>query len=242
VQALTAILAPARTLPTTRWSARSQRVREQRPLTIAVLLLGLWLFGTGEAGLVNARLGNTPWTVLAQGVANRTSFDIGTATIVISVLVLAGWIPLRQRPGIGTLANVVVIGVGIEVMTRVLPQPSNLAARIVEAALAIVIVGLGSALYLTANLGPGPRDGWMTGLHRRSGWPLASVRAAIELTVLAIGYALGGNAGVATFAFALLVGYCLTLTLRLFGDVAWIRASSTAPITPARSPSPGSTT
>jgi uncharacterized membrane protein YczE len=204
-------------------------------LTAATLVTGLCLFGVGEGAIVTAGLGNTPWTVLAQGVANRTSLDIGTATIVISLLVLAGWIPLRQRPGIGTVANVIVIGVGIEVMTRALPQPSNLAARIVESALAIVIVGLGSALYLTANLGPGPRDGWMTGLHRRLGWPLASVRAAIELTVLAIGYALGGNAGVATFAFALLVGYCLTLTLRLF-------ASSTAPITPARSPSPGSTT
>ena len=132
-------------------------------------MLGLWLFGTGEAGLVNARLGNTPWTVLAQGVANRTSLDIGTATIAISLLVLAGWIPLRQRPGIGTVANVIVIGVGIEVMTRVLPQPSNLAARIVESALAIVVVGLGGALYLTANLGPGPRDGWMTGCTAASG-------------------------------------------------------------------------
>jgi uncharacterized membrane protein YczE len=178
--------------------------------------LGLWLFGIGEAALVNARLGNTPWTVLAQGLANHTRLDIGGATIVVSVVVLLGWMPLRQRPGVGTIANVIVIGIAIDVMTRLVPRPDALAARGGEAAAAIVIIGIGSALYLTANVGPGPRDGWMTGLHRRSGWPLASVRIAIELTVLCAGIALGGTAGVATVAFAVLVGYCLGITLKLF--------------------------
>ena len=196
------------------WSATGSSWRP-RPLTLGVLLLGLWLFGVGEAALIDAKLGNTPWTVLAEGVADHSRLDIGSATILISVLVLVGWIPLRQRPGLGTVANVIVIGVAIDVMQPLLPHPGALSARAVEAMLAIVTIGLASALYLTANLGPGPRDGWMTGIHRRSGRPIATVRAAIELTVVVIGIALGGTFGAATFAFALLVGYCLAMTLRL---------------------------
>ena len=190
------------------WSAR--------PITLAVLLSGLWLFGIGEAALVNSSLGNTPWTVLAEGIANHSRLDIGGATILVSVLVLVGWIPLRQLPALGTLANVVVIGVSLDVMRSVLPHPGGVPARALEAALGIVTIGVASALYLTANLGPGPRDGWMTGIHRRLGFPIASVRAGIELTVLAVGVVLGGTVGVATVAFALFVGYCLAWTLQLF--------------------------
>ena len=187
-----------------------------RPVTLAVLLFGLWLFGVGEAALVNASLGNTPWTVLAQGIANHSRLDIGGATILVSVLVLVGWIPLRQLPALGTLANVVVVGVAIDVMRPLLPQPGAVPARALEAAGGIVTIGFASALYLTANLGPGPRDGWMTGIHRRLGYPIASVRLAIELTVLAVGVVLGGRFGVATVAYALFVGYCLAWTLRVF--------------------------
>jgi hypothetical protein len=198
------------------WSAQRSGWSWPRPVTLAFLLFGLWLFGIGEAGLINARLGNTPWTVLAQGVAKHSPLDIGGATIAISVVVLLGWMPLRQVPGIGTVANVVVIGLSLDVMRQVLPHPESVPARLLEAGLAILAVGVASALYLTANLGPGPRDGWMTGIHRRTGYPIASVRAAIEITVLIIGFALGGTVGVATVAFALLVGYCLASTLRLF--------------------------
>jgi uncharacterized membrane protein YczE len=191
------------------WS--SARPHSFRPplRTLVVLLAGLWLFGVGEAALVNASLGNTPWTVLAEGIADHSRFDIGGATILVSVLVLLGWIPLRQVPGLGTLANVVVIGASLDVMQRLLPDPASIPVRALEAGAGIAIIGLGSALYLTANLGPGPRDGWMTGLHRRLGYPIASVRAAIEVSVLVVGIVLGGTVGVATFAFALLVGYSL---------------------------------
>jgi len=198
------------------WSAQPPTSSKPRPLTLVVLLFGLWLFGVGEAGLINARLGNTPWTVLAEGIANHSRLDIGGATVLLSVLVLIGWIPLRQLPGLGTIANVVVIGVSLDVMQPLLPHPGSIPGRTLEAAAAIVTIGVGSAFYLTANLGPGPRDGWMTGIHRRLGYPIASVRAAIELTVLVLGVALGGTVGVATIAFALFVGYCLALTLRLF--------------------------
>jgi uncharacterized protein len=197
------------------WSAQRSGW-SARPVTLAVLLFGLWLFGIGEAALVNSSLGNTPWTVLAEGIANHSRLDIGGATILVSVVVLLGWIPLRQRPALGTLANVVVIGVALDVMRPLLPQPGSVPARALEAGAGIVTIGVASAFYLTANLGPGPRDGWMTGLHRRLGYPIASVRVAIELTVLAVGVVLGGTVGVATVAFALFVGYCLAWTLRLF--------------------------
>jgi uncharacterized membrane protein YczE len=209
-------LAPARSIPTMPWSAEGSPWSRPRPLTLVVLLLGLWLFGIGEAALIDASLGNTPWTVLAEGIADHGPLDIGGATILVSVVVLLGWIPLRQLPGIGTIANVIVIGVSLDVMLPLLPHPSSVLVRALEAVAGIVTIGVGSALYLTANLGPGPRDGWMTGLHRRLGYAIASVRATIELTVLAIGIALGGTVGVATFAFALSVGYCLAWTLRLF--------------------------
>jgi uncharacterized membrane protein YczE len=201
------------------WSAQGS-TWSARPLTLLVLLAGLWLFGIGEAGLIDARLGNTPWTVLAEGIADHSRLDIGGATILVSVLVLVGWIPLRQKPGLGTLANVIVIGVSLDVMQPLLPHPGSIPGRALEAAAAIVTIGVATALYLTANLGPGPRDGWVTGIHRRLGYPIASVRTAIELTVLVLGIALGGTVGVATFAFALFVGYCLALTLRLFAREA----------------------
>jgi len=201
------------------WSAQGPPWSWPRPRALAVLLLGLWLFGIGEAALVDASLGNTPWTVLAEGIADHSRLGIGGATVLIGALVLVGWVPLRQLPGIGTIANVVVIGASLAVMRPVLPDPASIPGRSLEAAGGIVAIGVASALYLTANLGPGPRDGWMTGLHRRLGYPIASVRATIELTVLVVGLALGGTVGVATFSFALLVGYCFALTLRV---LAWI--------------------
>ena len=214
-QGLRSVLAPARTIPRMPWSAQGS-TWSGRPITLAILLFGLWLFGVGEAALVNSSLGNTPWTVLAEGIADHSRLDIGGATIFVSVLVLVGWIPLRQRPGLGTLANVVVIGLSLDAMRLLLPHPGSVPARALEAAAGIVTIGVASAFYLTANLGPGPRDGWMTGIHRRLGYPIASVRLAIELTVLAVGVVLGGTVGVATFAFALFVGYCLAWTLRVF--------------------------
>lgn len=227
------------------WSSTGSTWSRPRLLTLAVLLAGLWLFGVGEAALINANLGNTPWTVLAQGVANHSRLDIGGATILISLLVLLGWIPLRQRPGLGTVANVIVIGIAIDVMQPLVPHPGALTARGVQASFGIVVIGVASALYLTANLGPGPRDGWMTGIHRRTGRPIATVRAAIELTVVVIGVALGGKFGVATFAFALLVGYSLAMTVRLLEkasvheDEAVCRSASIASSLPPGTSSTG---
>jgi uncharacterized protein len=199
------------------WSARSRW--HGRPSTLLVLAVGLWLFGTGEALLVASHLGNTPWTVLAQGVSRHSSLSIGEATFAISALVLLGWLPLRERPGLGTIANAVVIAVAIDVMLGVLPHPGPITGRLAEVAAAIACIGLGSGLYLTSWLGPGPRDGWMTGLARRTGWPIAGVRLSIELTVLVAGYLLGGRVGIGTVAFALTIGYAVAGAMRLLGRI-----------------------
>jgi uncharacterized membrane protein YczE len=170
------------------------------PLRLALLLVGLWLFGTGDACIVAAELGNSPWTVLAEGVSKHTPLAIGTATIAISGLVMLAWIPLRQRPGIGTLANAVVIGLAIDVMLPLLPGPGGIAARYAFVAFGTAFVGLGSGLYLTARLGPGPRDGLMTGLHFRTGRSLRLIRTLIEGSALVSGALLGGRVGVGTVA------------------------------------------
>ena len=208
-------LRPSPRVPTMPWSAAGTNWRAPFT-TLVVLFAGLVLFGIGEGALVAAGLGTAPWTVLAQGVARRTPLDIGGATIVISLLVLIGWIPLRQRPGLGTVGNVVVIGVVLDVASRVLPQPDAFAWQILQVVAGVSVVALGSAFYLTANLGTGPRDGWMTGLHRRTGIGIATVRTSIELCVLVVGIALGGHAGIGTVAFAIFVGYELAAIFRVF--------------------------
>jgi uncharacterized membrane protein YczE len=212
-----AALRPSPRVPTMPWSADGSNWWAS-PATLFVLFVGLALFGVGEGALVAAGLGNTPWTVLAQGVARRTPLDIGGATIVVSLVVLLGWIPLRQRPGLGTVGNVLVIGVVLDIASRVLPRPDAFAWQLLQVAAGILTIAVASALYLTANLGPGPRDGWMTGLHRQTGIGIATVRTTIEVCALALGIALGGHAGLGTVAFAILVGYALAAIFRI---LAW---------------------
>lgn len=187
------------------------------PRRLARLVTGLWLFGTGDALIVQAALGNAPWTVLAQGVSLHTPLTIGAATLAIGVVVLLGWIPLRERPGLGTVLNVLVIGLAIDVMRVVVPEPAALLPRVLMLLAGTVLVGQGSGLYLTAALGPGPRDGLMTGIHRRTGVPIAVVRGGIELAALTTGWLLGGTVGLGTVAFALLIGPSVQFGLRVAG-------------------------
>lgn len=208
-------LLPARHVPLTRWRAPSRW--QASPSTVVVLVAGLWLFGAGEAFLVDARLGVSPWTVLAQGLDRQLGVGIGGATFLVSIAVLLLWIPLRERPGIGTLANAVVIAVALGVTVPMLPSPEALAWRGLEVFLGIGLIGLGSGLYLTTGLGPGPRDGWMTGVHQRTGLPIARVRLAIEVAVLALGWLLGGTVGVGTVAFALFIGPSVGYGLAVIG-------------------------
>lgn len=199
------------------------------PARLVRLFAGLWVFGTGEALLVGSQLGNGPWTVFAEGVSLHTPLTIGIATQLIGVVVLAGWIPLRERPGLGTVCNVVVIGLAIDVMLPLLPGLDTAVARWTAVLAGVALVGLGSGLYLTANLGPGPRDGWMTGLHRRFGWSLSRVRLGIELTVLTLGWLLGGTVGLATLAFALLIGPAVGTAVGLLGGPRTTGAPPGAP-------------
>lgn len=216
---------PSRTIPRTRWRSEGSRWRTG-PGTFVVLIVGLWLFGTGEAMLVDATLGNAPWTVFAQGIAVRTGITIGLATFATSVVVLLMWIPLREKPGLGTVANAIVIALALQVMIGVLPTPESVGWRLVQVVAGIVLVGIGSGLYLTTNLGPGPRDGLMTGIHERTGIAVTPVRLSIEVVVLAVGWVLGGTVGVGTVLFAVLIGPSVGYGLTWVGWIAGSRQES----------------
>jgi uncharacterized membrane protein YczE len=202
-------LRPSRTVPHCTWSASGGRW-SLRPVTVVVLWAGLWAYGTGEALLIRARLGNTPWTVLSQGISERTGLSVGTITILISATVMLTWIPFRERPGFGTISNILLIGVAIDVMSPLVPHPDLLAGRVAQMVLGVAVCGFGCALYLTTGLGPGARDGLMTSLHRHFDRPIAWMRLGIEAVVLVGGIALGGHAGVGTALFAFGIGHAMS--------------------------------
>lgn len=181
--------------------------------TLGLLCLGLIIFGVGEALLIAAGLGVSPWTVLAQGIALNLSVTIGWATFAVSLAVLLLWIPLRQVPGLGTLLNAILIAAAIAWSLPILPVPQSLLPQLLMVLAGILMVGFGSGIYLVAHLGAGPRDGLMTGLQRLTGIPIALVRMALELTVVTIGWSLGGVVGIGTLLFALGIGPAVSLGL-----------------------------
>ena len=185
-------------------SGRAGRTRLGRRLV--QLYAGLVLYGISMALFVRGRLGVMPWDVLHQGLARRIGGTLGTMTIAVGVLVLLLWIPLRERPGLGTVSNVIVIGLAVDAVLRVLPAPDPLALRIGFVGLGVLLNAVATAAYIGARLGPGPRDGLMTGLVRRTGWSVRLVRTTIEVTVVALGWLLGGTFGVGTLVYAFGVG------------------------------------
>ena len=194
------------------------------PARILRLYVGLVGFGVSLALMVRARLGLGPWDVLHQGLAGRLHVPIGWVVIGVGAVVLLAWIPLRERPGIGTVSNAVVVGLVVDGALAVLPAPESLAVRATFLAVGIVGNAVATALYIGAGLGPGPRDGLMTGLARR-GPSVRTVRTGLELTALAIGFVLGGSVGVGTVAYALAIGPLvqwalprLTVTAALEGE------------------------
>ena len=215
--ALLSILKPAKDVPVTWWSSTDPMEPRPKPSTLLILCVGLWIFGTGDAVIVAAGVGNTPWTVLAEGIALMTDRTIGQATFFVSVAVLLLWIPLREKPGIGTILNAILIAVAIEYMLPVLPTPEGGLESLLQVIGGIALVGIGSGIYLTANLGPGPRDGWMTGMRRVSGYPIGNVRAAIEISVVVIGWSLGGTVGIGTVLFAVMIGPTVAVCLNIVG-------------------------
>ncbi|MDQ3576891.1 MAG: hypothetical protein M3443_04665 [Actinomycetota bacterium] len=181
-------------------------MRHRLPRRLAQLYLGLTLYGLSMALIIGSALGNMPWDVLHQGASRQSGLSIGTAAAIIGAVVLLLWIPLRQRPGIGTISNVVVISVAVDVFLNVLPVPEPLVVRIGYAAVGILLNGVATAAYIGAALGPGPRDGLMTGIVRRTGGSVRLIRTGIEIAVVAIGWALGGTLGFSTAAYALFIG------------------------------------
>ena len=200
-------------IPKVSWS--SERPLNLRPKisTFLFLCFGLTLFGLGEGLLIVSLTGASPWTVLAQGISLNVDFSIGTVTLFISLGVLFFWIFLNQKPGIGTFLNALIVAVMIDISIAFVPTPESFIFQLLLAIFAVLIVGLGSGFYLVANLGPGPRDGLMTGIQRKTNYPIAAVRAFLEITVVSIGWYLGGTVGIGTLLFAFGVGPAVALGL-----------------------------
>jgi uncharacterized membrane protein YczE len=182
---------------------------------IAQLLIGLFAYGIAISLMIRAAIGVSPWDVLSQGVSLHTGLAFGLVTNIIGLFVLLLWIPIRQKPGIGTIANVLLIGPSAQLGLWLIPEQTELPARILMFVGGLALLAVATGLYIGARFGPGPRDGLMTGIHRRFGWKIWIVRTAIEVTVLIIGWLLGGNVGIGTLAFALLIGRMVNVTIPL---------------------------
>ena len=209
-----------RSVPATNWSSEKPLNFSPKPLTLIILCFGLFLFGLGESLIITASVGMSPWTVLAEGLSITTGLSIGALTFLISLGVLLLWIPLKQQAGVGTILNVIIIAAVIEWSLPYLPHPKTYAIQITQAILGTLVVGIASGIYLIANLGPGPRDGLMTGCQKATNLPIAWVRVFIEITVISMGYALGGTIGLATIIFAFGVGPAVSLVLYFIASIS----------------------
>ena len=211
-----------RAVPHLFWSAPHPFTIRPPLISVVLLVVGLVIFGIGEALMIASSIGVSPWTVLAQGITNITGWSVGLATFVVSFIVLLVWVPLRQTPGIGTVLNIIIISVVLDLALPFLPQFESLTLRVAEAAVGVIVTGIGGGIYLIANLGPGPRDGLMTGLQRLTGFPIAGVRSAIEISAVLLGWLLGGVVGVGTMLYAFGIGPCVAasmyMLLKAFGD------------------------
>ena len=205
------------TIPMTPWRATS--TWSLRPRMVAPLVGGLAMFGVGEGLLVQSQWGASPWTVFAQGIAKQASISLVWATALISCAVLLLWFPLRERPGFGTLANLVIIAYVLELTTTTVAVAHDPWVKVLYAVGAVALIGIGSAFYLTCGLGPGPRDGLMTSLHRHLHVSVVYIRLSIEVTILMIGWLLGGTVGVATAFFAATIGFSIGASLQLLDRV-----------------------
>ena len=206
-------LKPHRTVPIVPWTATSRWDLSFK--RVFILFFGLAVFGLGDGLIIQSGLGNAPWSVLAQGISLKSGLSIGTSTLIVGSLVLAVWIPLRERPGFGTLANIVVISLFIEIATNIFPKQEKLIPGLIFTLVGIAMVGIGSSLYITCGLGPGPRDGAMTGLHQRTGVRVGRVRLGLEVVVSIAGALLGGTLGLGTLLFALLIGQSVAISFGL---------------------------
>ena len=206
-------------VPKVSWSSKKPFNLKPKISTFFFLCFGLALFGLGEGLLIVSYTGASPWSVLAQGISLNVDFSIGTITLFISIGVLILWIPLNQKPGIGTILNALIIALMIDICIKFVPTPENYILQLMLAIVAVLTVGLGGGIYLVANLGPGPRDGLMIGLQKKTNFPIAVVRAFLEITVVSIGWYLGGTVGLGTFFFAFGIGPAVALGLFIVGKI-----------------------
>ena len=206
-------------VPKVSWSSKKPFNLKPKISTFFFLCFGLALFGLGEGLLIVSYTGASPWSVLAQGISLNVDFSIGTITLFISIGVLILWIPLNQKPGIGTILNALIIALMIDICIKFVPTPENHISQLFLAFFAVLTVGLGGGIYLVANLGPGPRDGLMIGLQEKTNLPIAVVRAFLEISVVAVGWYLGGTVGIGTLLFAFGIGPAVALGLFLVDKI-----------------------
>ena len=206
-------------IPKVYWSSEKPYNFKPKFSTFFFLCVGLTLFGLGEGLLIVSFTGASPWSVLAQGISSNVNLSIGTITLLISIAVLILWVPLGQKPGIGTIFNALIIALMIDLCIKFVPTPSNYIYQLFLAIAAVLMVGIGGGIYLASNLGAGPRDGLMIGLQKVSNLPIAAVRAILEISVVSIGWYLGGIVGVGTLLFAFGIGPCVALGLYLVDKV-----------------------
>ena len=204
-------------IPKVSWSSDKPLNLRPKISTFLFLCFGLTLFGLGEGLLVVSHTGASPWTVLAEGISSNVDFSIGTVSFFVSLGVLFLWFFLNQKPGIGTLLNALIVAVMIDVSIIYIPTPENYIPQLLLAILGVLMVGLGSGFYLVSNLGPAPRDGLMTGIQRKTNFPIAAVRAFLEIAAVSIGWYLGGTVGIGTLLFAFGVGPAVALGLFIVG-------------------------
>jgi len=202
-------------IPIVSWSSEKSLNFKPKLSTSFFLIFGLVIFGLGEGLLILSTTGNSPWSVLAEGISNTTSLSIGAATFFISVSVLFLWIFIKQKPGLGTIFNIIIIAGMIDITLSFFDAPSSIWMKYFLAFFSVLLVGLGSGIYLVANLGPGPRDGLMTGLTKLTNLPIALVRAFLEISAVLAGWYLGGTVGAGTLIFAFGIGPCVALGLFL---------------------------
>ena len=202
-------------IPKVKWSSEKPFNFKPKFSTFFFLCFGLSLFGLGEGLLIVSFTGASPWSVLAQGISLNVNLSIGTITLLISIAVLILWIPLGQKPGMGTIFNALIIAIMIDLCIKYVPTPSNYIHQLLLAVISVVMVGIGGGIYLVSNLGAGPRDGLMIGLQKLTNFPIAVVRATLEISVVSIGWYLGGTVGIGTLLFAFGIGPCVALGLYL---------------------------
>ena len=200
-------------IPKVKWSSKKPLNFKPKLSTFFYLCIGLGIFGLGEGLLIISYTGASPWSVLAQGISLNIGFSIGLVTFFVSVFALFLWTFLDQKPGIGTVFNIIIIAAMIDFSIAFIETPESYLAKLIMAIIAVLLVGLGSGIYLIANLGPGPRDGLMTGIQRKTNFPIAIVRAFLEITVVSIGWYLGGTVGIGTLLFAFGIGPAVALGL-----------------------------